>query len=132
VGICRFILRRLVILLHKHQILVDFEVQGPENSESSSGHWCPLTDGCHGFSLVIDLFTEEVPLAHDEDEEYCSTVYGSLHDIKYPPDVLVDSRHGLLSGTIGTLNWSSGIYTSISEARPPIDFQDLIPHRYER
>lgn len=90
------------------------------------------TDTSYRLSLVVDLITEEVPLADDDDSEHCSTDHRSPQSTQKQRDRAVDPLHLPDGGTIRTLDRHviALIFIWITEARLPVDLQDLNPSRY--
>lgn len=74
--------------------------------------------------------TPKIPLAEDEDHEDSSNEHRNLHGTQPHPDHAVEALHLPDGGAIRALD--PLMFISHTEARLPVDLEDLVPHRYHR
>src|SRR6266480_6033156 len=88
------------------------------------------TNGGYGLCHIVDLRTEEVPLANYENSKYRSHEHGNLQSPEVSSNHAIDILHPADSSAICAFNWGVSWLAMVSSTRVclPIGFEDLEPH----
>jgi hypothetical protein len=135
-------------VLHLFNVVGEKEVQGADDGQRCTDDGGPLTcrvlvTACacayvasrtytgHGLILVYDLWTEEIPLADDENGETRASKHRCGGNAQKEADLVVHSRHAPFCRTIGAgddLIIASDTSPTTQKPLLPIDLQDLVHH----